>query len=100
MKWSVLATLFAAPLALAGILEADLVVRTDSKGNMESSYNNGSGGGSTVIIEEVVIIWVCHGAGSATTTMNTMASETSAKGAVATHTVCAFFIINSSIHQC
>jgi len=87
MKWSALATLFAAPLALAGAaIQADLVVRTNGKssnGDMEATYN-GYSGGTTVIVEEVVLIWVCMGGGSTTTTM---ASVTGAKSAIATHTV-------------
>lgn len=86
MKWSVLATIFAAPLALAGALQADLVVRTDEKGDMQLGYGNESG--SSIIVEEVVIIWVCRGGGSETTTMNTMSTVANAQSAAATHTVC------------
>lgn len=101
MKWPVLATLFAAPLALAGALGADLVVRTDGNGDMQMGYKDRSSGESTVIVEEVVIIWVCHGSGSATTTMNTMASVTSAKSAAATKTVrLAFLFLMLLLRNC
>ena len=68
MKWPALATLFAAPLALAGALQADVVARTGSKVDMDMSYgddyNSGSSGSTTVIVEEIVLIWVCKGGGS------------------------------------
>jgi hypothetical protein len=89
MKWSALATLFAAPLALAGALQADVVARTDkvSKGDTDITYGDGYGGGTTVIVEEVVLIWVCMGGGSKTTTKNSMDTVTSAQNAISTHTV-------------
>ena len=90
MKWSALASLFAAPLALAGALQADVVVRTDGQGQRDKdmSYGYGSSGGSTtVIVEEVVLIWVCNGGGSSTTSMNTMSSVTNTMGSMSTHTV-------------
>jgi hypothetical protein len=91
MKWSALATLFAAPLALAGALQADVVARTSSmgsKGDMDMSYSDSSsGGGTTIIVEEVVLIWVCMGGGSKTTTMNSMSSVTNTKSTMSTHTV-------------
>ena len=91
MKWSALATLFAAPLALAGAPQADMVVRTGSvgsKGDMDMTYGDGySSGGTTIVVEEVVVIWVCKGEGSATTTVNSMDSVTNTMGSIATHTV-------------
>jgi hypothetical protein len=90
MKWSALATLFATPLALAGAIQADVVARTEIngyKGDMDMSYGGGSGSGNTVIVEEVVLIWVCMGGGTKTTTMNSMASVSSANAAASTHTV-------------
>jgi hypothetical protein len=89
MKWSALATLFAAPLALAGALQADVVARTDSKGStdMDMTYKDGYSGGTTVIVEEVVLVWIFMGGASKTTTMNAMTSVTSAKSTMSTHTV-------------
>ncbi len=90
MKWSAFIPLFAAPLALAGALQADVVARTDSKsstGPMHMTYGNRYSGSTTIIVEEVVLVWICMGGGSKTTTMNTMASVTSAKSAMSTHTV-------------
>jgi hypothetical protein len=94
MKWSALATLLAAPLALAGALQADVVARTDhkdSKGDKDASYGDGYGsGGTTIIVEEVVVVWVCNGGGSITTTVNSLDSVTNtvgSTGSVATHSV-------------
>jgi plastocyanin len=94
MKWSAIATLFAAPLALAGALQADVVARTDHKGSQgdeDMTYGDGYGsGGTTVIVEEVVVVWVCNGGGSTTTTVNSMDSVTNTMGSVgsvATHSV-------------
>ena len=88
MKWSALATLFTAPLALAGTLQADVVARSDTKGSNDMSYGDGySSGGTTIIVEEVVVIWVCKGDGSATTTMNSVDSVTNTMGSIATHSV-------------
>jgi hypothetical protein len=94
MKWSALAILFAAPLALAGALQADVVARTDHKGSngdKDGSYGDGYGsGGTAIIVEEVVLVWVCNGGGSITTTINSMDSVTNtmgSMGSVATHSV-------------
>ena len=96
MKWSALATLFAAPLALAGALQADVVARTNhkgSKGDKDVTYGDGNGngsGGTTIIVEEVVVVWVCNGGGSTTTTVNSVDSATNtigSVGSVATHSV-------------
>jgi len=86
MKWSALASLFAAPLVLAGALQADVVARTDSKDSKDMSYGESYGSGSsTIIVEEVVLIWVCMGGGSSTTVMN---SVTNTMGStMSTHTV-------------
>ena len=75
MKWSAVSVLLAAPLALAGALQADLVAR--------DYYDMGSE--STVIVEEVVVIWSCNGGGEATKTVNQMSTMGSAP--MATHTV-------------
>lgn len=87
MKWSALATLLAAPLALAGALQADVVARTDRKGDMGPSYGDGYNSGTTIIVEEVVLIWVCKGGESTTSTVNSVDSVTNTMGSVATHTV-------------
>jgi len=87
MKWSALATLLAAPLALAGALQADVVARTNSKSDMDTSYGDGYNSGTTIIVEEVVLIWVCKGGGSTTSTVNSVDSVTNTMGSVATHTV-------------
>jgi hypothetical protein len=92
MKWSALASLFAAPLALAGTLQADVVARTDKKGSKDMSYGESYGNGesygsgsTTVIVEEVVLIWVCMGGGSSTTTMSSVTNTMGS--AMMTHTV-------------
>ncbi len=92
MKWSALATLFAAPLALAGALQADVVAKTEKNydSGMDMSSSSGYGGETTVIVEEVVLIWVCQGGGEKTTAINAMSSMTSAMSPAATHTVSFF----------
>ena len=90
MKLSVLATFFAAPLALAGTLQADVVARTETKGfkgETGITHNEGYSGGTTIIIEEIVLVWICMGGGTQTTTVNSVAAASSAKGSTATHTV-------------
>lgn len=99
MKYSaILTTLCAAPLALAGILKAEVVPRNDngmSIGNSHGSKNSGSSGssGSSVVIQEtvineVIVIWVNVGGGAATSTVNTVSSVSSAAGSIKTHSVC------------
>jgi hypothetical protein len=93
MKWSTLATLFAAPMALAGALQADVVARTNKRyEHVDTSYGDGYGSGSSgsttvVVVEEVVLIWVCMGGGSKTTTVNSVDSVTNTMSSIATHTV-------------
>jgi hypothetical protein len=83
MKWSAVSALFAAPLALAGTLQADLVPRTDGK---EMMGDKGYGMGQTeVVVEEIVLVWSCNGGGESTKTMNHV--STMAGAAMATHTV-------------
>lgn len=93
MKWSLATALFAAPLALASALQADLVERTTGKdapkgdvyqkGN-KNEYGNGA---TVVVVEQVVLIWACNGGGEKTTTHNTVATAASAGAPAATHTV-------------
>jgi hypothetical protein len=84
MKWSAVSTLLAAPLALAGSLQADVIARNDGK-EMGQGNNYGSSGQSEVIVEQVVLIWSCNGGGQSTKTMNEMSTMGSAP--MATHTV-------------
>jgi len=82
MKWSAVATLCTAPLALAGALQADVVPRGVAA---DVAVQASSSGSSTVEIEEVIVIWMNSGGGSQTTTMgSTMAMN---NVAAATHTV-------------
>jgi hypothetical protein len=91
MKWSAVSTLLAAPLALAGSLQADVIARNEGKemrGNMErgkNKYGYGSSGQTEVIVEQVVLIWSCNGGGQSTKTVNEMSTMGSAP--MATHTV-------------
>lgn len=89
MKWSAVAALCAAPLALAGTIQADIVprekVEVDSGISGGSKGYSGSSGSSETVVEEVIIIWVNNGGGSATQTMGSTMSLASA--AAATHTV-------------
>jgi hypothetical protein len=86
MKWSLATALFAAPLALAGALQADLVERTSEK-DMSKGDMYGHGSSTTVVVEEIVVIWVCSGGGGQTTTMNTMTTVAGAMAPAKTHTV-------------
>ncbi len=106
MRFSAITALCAAPLALAGTLQADLVargavdseltVRTEhgevSKG--ESIKNQGKGNNnngqllvSNTQITEVIIIWVNNGGNAQTQTVGTTAPVAAAPAAIATHTV-------------
>ena len=90
MKWSLAAGLVAAPMALVGAIQADLVERNymgDSKKGYGMEMESGYGGSSTVVVEETVVVWACNGGGEKTTTMNAMASMTGQMGPAATHTV-------------
>jgi hypothetical protein len=102
----------AAPLALAGTLQADLFARGavgseaglsvdtgigssgngKSSDNSKSSNNNNNGGNNVIIqedttINEVIIIWVNNGGGQATTTVTSTTTVAGAASVVATHTV-------------
>jgi len=116
MRFSVVAALCAAPLALAGTLQAELVGRgvvglehrSESSSSKESGAKSSSSGskssntdskfsGNTVvnvvqsINEEVIIIWVNNGGGAATQTVTNTVTVTAgtngAAAAIATHQV-------------
>ncbi|KAH8821192.1 hypothetical protein F5884DRAFT_77758 [Xylogone sp. PMI_703] len=86
MKFSAIAALCAAPLALAGVLKADVMPRGNEMINVGSK-----GSGSVVIqetvINEVIIIWVNVGGGATTSTVNAASTVNSAAAAIKTHTV-------------
>lgn len=101
MRFSAITALCAAPLALAGTLQADLAARgavslevrgqeTPAKGSSKDSMSGDSG--SNVLIEqstsvdEVIIIWVNNGGGAATSTV-TETKTVTAGGTAATHSV-------------
>jgi hypothetical protein len=112
MRFSAVVALCAAPLALAGTLQADLVARgavgikaegvsvesssTESRGNENSkNYNSGdnknSGGNDgSKSITEIIIIWVNNGGGAPTSTMqsqSTFSLQQGAPAAAQTHNV-------------
>ena len=113
MRFSSITALCAAPLVLAGSLQADLVgrgvvnVETDlsvgsssGKGNSNSKSDNsgksGNDGNSLQItqsssVDEVLIIWVNEGGGAATSTVTNTVTVTAGSGtsmSAATHSVC------------
>jgi hypothetical protein len=117
MRFSTITALCAAPLALAGTLQADLAARgavgvevsassqdiTKSSSNKDSNKdsnqdNKGSNSGSNVIeesttIDEVIIIWVNEGGGAATSTVTntvTVTADGTSGTAAATHSVSQF----------
>lgn len=91
MRFSTIAAVCAAPLALAGTLEAELVAR----GALDSRKAYGSSSGSGVIVEttgsvsitEIIIIWVNNGGGATTQQINSASSISAGTAAAATHTV-------------
>jgi plastocyanin len=114
MRFSAVAALCAAPLALAGTLQQDLVARgavsveagvsvesSESQGNKDSkSQSNGHNrnSGDNVVVEsqsgasitEVIIIWVNNGGGLPTSTVqaqSTIAGAAAPPGSQATHQV-------------
>ena len=111
MRFSAVVALCAAPLALAGTLQADLVARgavgikaegvsvessAESRGNENSkdssSGDNKKGGGNDVSnsITEIIIIWVNNGGGAPTSTMksqSTFSLQEGAPAAAQTHSV-------------
>lgn len=94
MRFSAVAAMCAAPLALASSLQADLVARgalDAEKRNtvvVQQSGNNGNNGGSSSSTE-VIVIWVNNGgAGQATQTINSaMSTIASSTISAATQTV-------------
>lgn len=89
MKWSAVLAVCAAPFALGGILDVDIVGRADGKG--KDSKDSVIVGGNVVstATTEIIIIWVNNGNGAPTETINSQvsASATSAAAAAATHQV-------------
>jgi hypothetical protein len=121
MRFSAVVALCAAPLALAGTLQADLIARgaghedgasvessfTESQGTKDSKSqsngNNRNGGGNLVVestsITEVIIIWVNNGGGAPTSTVqaqSTIAGAAAPPGSQATHTVSSVSIHRST----
>lgn len=91
MRFSAIASLCAAPLALAGVLEADIIPRSGlRRGQQVKPIHavNAVGGSATTI----VIIWVNQGAGAPTQTMNP-----TQVAPAATHTVSNDVLITRSI---
>jgi hypothetical protein len=79
MRFSAITALCAAPLALAGMLQAELVPRgslrardghlSGGEGGKGGSkeVQHGQGGGHQIIVSTtVIIVWVCKGAGATT----------------------------------
>jgi hypothetical protein len=80
MRFSTIAALCAAPLAMASVMKGD-------KGIEVSVEHNGNYGGS---VDEVIVIWVNEGGGAATSTVTSTVTVTDASGtavAAATHSV-------------
>ncbi len=87
MKFSAIATLCAAPLAMAGMLHADVIPRglqgrTDHKGESKAIEVGGNAAVHIVSTTTIIIIWVNNGGGAPTSTV----SPTQGAPA-ATHTV-------------
>jgi hypothetical protein len=113
MRFSAVLSLCAAPLALAGTLQQDLVARgvsglevarseskserSDKSNGIKSDSSKGSSGENVVLVQqsqinEVIIIWVNNGGGAATQTVTDTVTVTqnggeTAAAAVATHQV-------------
>ncbi|RFU25193.1 hypothetical protein B7463_g11140, partial [Scytalidium lignicola] len=97
MKFSAIVALCAAPLALAGVLKAEVVPRKNDDsiqfvgGGGGGSKSSGKSSGSVVIqeniINEVIIIWVNNGGDATTQTVNSASAVNSAAGVAQTHTV-------------
>ncbi|TVY50029.1 putative GPI-anchored cupredoxin [Lachnellula occidentalis] len=102
MKFSAALALCAAPLALAGSLQVDLMKRGavsvevsqggDSSGSQKSNAgsdsknnNNAAKGQSSSSITEVIILWVNNGGNAATSSVNS--AQAVGTAAAATHTV-------------
>jgi hypothetical protein len=105
MRFSAVVALCAAPLALAGTLQADLVARgavgikaegvefqgKENSKNSNSGDNKNSGGNDVSnSITEIIIIWVNNGGGAPTSTMksqSTFSLQEGAPAAAQTHNV-------------
>ncbi len=113
MRFSAFSALCAAPLALAGTLQADLVARgeadasvlTDSStellgdGGRKSDYDSNRNGDiiqESTSITEIIIIWVNNGGGAPTSTLQTQTTIAGAAApGTATHSVSWFEIPGS-----
>ena len=99
MRFSAITALCAAPLALAGTLQADLAARgavglearipSDTKGKDSKGDNSGNNILITqsTTVNEVIIIWVNNGGGAATSTVTDTVTVTAGGAAAATHSV-------------
>lgn len=90
MRFSAALSLCAAPLALAGTLQADLVERGAVGVEVATEGKSGSNvaiSQSSTQVTEVIVIWVNDGGNSATSTVNSMQALGTASAAAATHTV-------------
>jgi len=103
MRFSAITALCAAPLALAGTLQADLAARgavglearipgqeIPAQGSSKDSKGSNNGGDiliqQSTTVNEVIIIWVNNGGGTATSTVTDTVTVTSGQTA-ATHSV-------------
>ena len=104
MRFSAVTALCAAPLALAGSLQGDLVARGSLDSELtvrtnhaevianELSKSESSKGQKSVVqtsVTEVIIIWINQGGNAATQTIGTTSAIANAPAAIATHTVSA-----------
>ena len=85
MKWSTIsAALCALPVALGGLIDAELVQRTNHQN--EGTTVQVAGHSATVI--EIVVLWVNNGGGATTSSIASAVSVAAAAAApAATHTV-------------
>jgi len=89
MRFSAVAALCAAPLALAGSLQADLVARGAIEASVDSGNNLAVEVAGSTSVTEVIIIWVNNGGGAPTSTLQAQSTFANAAppGSAATHTV-------------
>lgn len=95
MKWSALASVCLAPLALAGMLNTELLHREAQDVNealeaRSKDHKTSKVNADLIHVEstEIIIIWVNNGGGAATSTLNAaMSTSASAAAAAATHQV-------------
>ncbi|KAF4618118.1 hypothetical protein G7Y89_g14991 [Cudoniella acicularis] len=83
MRFSAALALCAAPLALAGSLQADLARR----GSVGVEVQQSGSSKDTTQITEIIVIWVNNGGNSQTSTVNSAASVSAGSAAAATHQV-------------